>query len=170
MENSIKNQILDIIYHQSEKDNISDADIKLLNAYPSNIIFPILQDIYFRESNTQLRGKVYNAMLSLKEVDIVHVLITLLDSPPIDMHTTYCYDLAEYDDPRSSQKLVQILLTGKDPNLRGVAAMLLARFSDPNTLQALEYASLYDKGIDFEDVPIADIARWALKSIQSKAS
>jgi HEAT repeat protein len=168
MTTGIDNIIHIIIFNGSLSVEISAEDINTLNSLPTDAVFKILKDIYTTVSDRYVRARSYSALMAITNLDKVQFLLEMFHYPPEDMHATYCYELADFDDPRATEQLCHILLSNPDPDLRSIAATSLSKHDDPLAIQALEYAKEHDTGDDFEGVSVQYTAQWALNQIRNR--
>lgn len=77
-------------------------------------------------------------------------------------------DLQSFRDPRAVAALCQVIRQHPDPDIRYFAAESLSVIGDERAFPALEYMRDHDTDKDYEDVPLADTAQWALDRIQTR--
>lgn len=166
MDDALRPILVPLLYTGSTEIDIAEQDLAPLYALPADAVLPILQAIHLRDPDIYVRARAFRTMMSMQNIDKVPLLLDMLESLPVRRQANICYELGELRDPRAAPKLCAMLLTNPDPDVRSIAAVSLADIGDATAIPALEYAQAHDTGSDYEGVPIAHTARWALEELR----
>lgn len=147
MQNDIERIVHAILYTHPQSD-LSADDLNVLNALPIADVLPIIRAVYTTETDRNIIGKTYDAILGLQKLDTVQFFIDFLDHKNSSRRATCCYTLGDYPDPRAIAALCAALRNDPNPTIRYIAATALMNYGDDTALAALTYA--YDH--DFEEI------------------
>ena len=164
MGDAIDLQVRQILY-TNPKAELSPVDIDILNTLPIGAVREVIRRIYVTETNRDVIGKTYDAILALQQLDTVAFFIDVCDERTSGGRTTCYQTLGDFSDSRAIAKLCQVLVEDPDPTVRYFAIEAVTNFGDATVLPILAYARDHDAGVDYEGVPLADTAQWAIDKI-----
>jgi len=169
MDDAINLQIRRILYTNPKAD-LSPVDIDALNTLPIDAVREVIRTIYVTETNRDVIGKTYDAIFALQQLDTVAFFIDVCDEKTSGGRTTCCQTLGDFSDTRAIAKLCQVLVEDPDPTVRYFAIEAVTNFGDAMVLPALAYARDHDTDVDYEEVPLADTAQWAIDKINRRSA
>jgi HEAT repeat protein len=169
MSEAITNKIRDLIY-SNPRTHLSLEDLQFLDSLSTDIVSDILYEIYTTETCRDINAKIYQAILELQNIDKVQFFINAYDSKDSGHRTTCCQTLGDFPDSRAITKLCQIFLEDPDPSVRYFAIEAVTHFGDETVLPLLAYVRDHDTDVDYEEVPVADTAQWAINTIHRRIS
>lgn len=159
-----------VIYGCPTNAKLGDQDVKLLNSFSKERVVPLLREIFITEKDIVAKSKAYDALLVIKNYDVVQFLLDVFDQSSIDWQIVYCTTFSHYPEPRAITRLCRVLLEHPDPDVRYTAAESLGSIGDESAIVSLERACKYDEGVDFEGFTIAKIAHTAIVKIKNRIS
>jgi len=145
-------------------------NLHTLSTLPIAPLRTVLRDIYVTEPDRYVRRQASNVVCALQHLDAVGFFIDVLDQVDADWRTTCCQMLGDFSDPRAIAKLCQVLVEDPDPSVRYFAIEAITNFGDAAVLPTLVYARDHDTEVDYEGVPIADTAQWAIDRIHRRVA